>query len=296
METRDLEYLLAVQDHGSIGKAAEAVGVSQPALTKALRRVESQAGLALFERTPNGVTPTPAGELFLVRARRIALEYDDALKEMEALQGGEHGLLRIGYSPTVPGALVPGACQKLMKERPAAKLRLRLRLARDLGELLRAGELDLIVAPQLSREDETCVFVELFHDSLVVLADEAHPLHRKRHLTLADLAGEEWLLPAPHMPIRQQVDDVFRRHGLAGPKLRVETDFGSTSLLHLLLGTKMLCVAGAESMNALRGLRALRLDPDQLDLRREVGITYRAGSYLPPLAQRLISVLKEHLA
>lgn len=296
LETRDLDYLLAVQEHGGIGKAAEALGMSQPALTKALRRVEEQAGLPLFERTVNGVTPTPAGTLFLARARRIALEYDDALKEMEALRSGEQGLLRIGYSPTVPGSLVLGACQQLMTERPAAKLRLRRRLARDLGALLFAGELDLIVAPQLDSSDGTCEFVELFHDSLVVLADEGHRLHRRRGLTLADLADEQWLLPAPHIRIRQQVDEAFRQRGLAGPKLRVETDFGSNSLLHLLRGTTMLCVAGTESLGALRGLRALRLGSEQLDLRRQVGMTYRAGAYLSPLAQRLVAVLRERLA
>jgi DNA-binding transcriptional LysR family regulator len=296
LETRDLDYVLAVQEHGGIGKAAEALGMSQPALTKAIQRVEAQAGLALFERTAHGVTPTPAGTLFLARARRIAIEYDDALKEMEALRRGEQGLLRIGYSPTVPNSLVLGACQRLMTERPAARLRLRRRLARDLGELLLAGELDLIVAPQLSRDDEAFVFIELFHDSLVVLADDGHRLHRKRSLTLGDLADEDWLLPAPHIQIRQQVDEAFRQHGLVGPKLRVETDFGSTSLLHLLRGTTMLCVAGTESIGALRGLRALRLGPEQLDLRRHVGITYRAGAYLSPLAQRLITVLREQLA
>ncbi|MCP3727512.1 LysR family transcriptional regulator [Paraburkholderia sp. CNPSo 3272] len=293
METRDLDYLLAVQAHGSIGKAAESLGMSQPALTKAIRRVEAQARLALFERTPSGVTPTPAGSLFLARARRIALEYEDALKEMEALRRGEQGLLRIGYSPTVPGSLVLGACRQLMIERPAAKLRLRRRLARDLGELMFAGELDLIVAPQLSDDDGDCEFVELFHDSLVVLADNGHRLHRKGSLTLADLAAEDWLLPSSHIPVRQQVDEAFRQRGLAGPKLRVETDFGSTSLLHLLRGTTMLCVAGTESMGALRGLRALRLGPEQLDLRRNVGITYRAGAYVSPLAQRLVTLLQE---
>ncbi|CAG4889386.1 HTH-type transcriptional regulator TdfR [Paraburkholderia saeva] len=102
METRDLDYLLAVDEHGGIGKAAEALGMSQPALTKAIQRVEAQTGLALFQRTAHGVAPTQAGSLFLARARRIALEYEDALKEMRALRSGEQGVLSLGYSPTVP--------------------------------------------------------------------------------------------------------------------------------------------------------------------------------------------------
>jgi len=102
METRDLDYLLSVEKHGGIGKAAVALGISQPALTKAIQRTEAQVGLSLFERTANGVVPTQAGVLFIARARKIALEYEDALKEMYAIRSGEQGVLRIGYSPTAP--------------------------------------------------------------------------------------------------------------------------------------------------------------------------------------------------
>ena len=293
METRDLDYLLAVEEHGGIGKAAEALGMSQPALTKAIQRVEAQTGLALFQRTANGVAPTQAGSLFLARARRIALEYEDALKEMHAIRSGEQGVLSLGYSPTVPATLVLGACRQLLKERPAARLRLRRRLARDLVDLLVAGELDLIVAPEPNREADELLFVELFRDSLSVLADDSHPLHRKRNLRLADLVDQEWLLPGPTIVVRQQVDAAFIRQGLAAPKLRVEADFGSTSLLHLLRGTTMLCVAGTESLDALEGLRALNLDTNELDLRRHIGVVFRKGAYLSPLAQRAMVLLQE---
>jgi len=293
METRDLDYLLAVEEHGGIGKAAEALGMSQPALTKAIQRVEAQTGLALFQRTVNGVTPTQAGALFLARARRIALEYEDALKEMHAIRSGEQGVLSLGYSPTVPAALVLGACRQLLKERPAARLRLRRRLARDLVELLVAGELDLIVAPEPKPDANGLSFVELFRDSLSVLADDSHPLHLKRNLRLADLVDQEWLLPGPTIPVRQQVDAAFARQGLDLPKLRVETDFGSTSLLHLLRGSAMLCVAGTESFDALEGLRALNVDTNELDLRRHIGVVFRKEAYLSPLAQRAMALLQE---
>jgi len=293
METRDLDYLLSVEKHGGIGKAAVALGISQPALTKAIQRTEAQVGLSLFERTANGVVPTQAGVLFIARARKIALEYEDALKEMYAIRSGEQGVLRIGYSPTVPNALVLGACRQLMKERPAARLRLRRRLARDLMDLLAAGELDLVIAPEPQEDSGAFSVVGLFRDTLSVLADEAHPLHRKGNLRLADLVEQEWLLPGPSIPLRRQVDAAFRQQGLAEPKLRVETDFGSTSLLHLLRGTMMLCIAGTESFDMLAGLRALNLDSGELDLRRHIGVIFRTEAYLSPLAQRVIELLQE---
>ncbi|WP_342613517.1 LysR family transcriptional regulator [Burkholderia ambifaria] len=292
MDTRDLEYLLAVERHGSIGKAADALGLSQPALTKAMQRLETQVGVTLFERTASGMTPTPAGARFVARAQRIALEFDDAMQEMRAIRGGEQGVVRIGYSPTVPTALVLGACRQLIGERPAAKLRLRCRLARELLDLLAAGELDLVVAPAPTQPDATLARVELFSDRLSVLADAAHPLQRKRGLTLADLADQEWLLPETTLPVRRQIDDAFHARGLAGPHLRVETDFGSTSLLHLLRGTPLLCVGGTEALDQLNGLRALDLLPGELDLGRRIAAMHRAGAYLPPLVQRIVALLQ----
>ena len=89
METRDLEYVLAVEAHGGIGRAAEALDMTQPALTKAVQRVEAQLGVPLFERTTLGMRVTQAGAVFLERARRIRLEYEDAIKEMRGIQTGE---------------------------------------------------------------------------------------------------------------------------------------------------------------------------------------------------------------
>lgn len=293
MDTRDLEYLLAVERHGSIGKAAEALGLSQPALTKAVQRLEAQVGVTLFERTANGMTPTPAGARFVARAQRIALEFDDAMQEMRAIRGGEQGVVRIGYSPTVPNAFVLGACRQLIRERPAARLRLRCRLARELLDLLAAGELDLVVAPEPQQQDAGLDTIALFDDRLTVLADAAHPLQRKRGLTLADLADQEWLLPEATIPVRHRIDDAFRARGLPTPRLRIETDFGNTSLLQLLRGTPLLCVGGTDALDQVTGLRALDLRAGELELDRRIGAMHRAGAYVPPLAQRMIALLRE---
>jgi len=292
METRDLEYILAVAAHGGIGRAAEALGISQPALTKAVQRVEAQAGLPLFERTANGMTATYAGARFLERAQRIRLEYEDGIKEMLGIRTGEQGVLRVGYSPSIPGGVILGACQQLMRERPVARLRLRRRLARDLLDLLAAGELDLAVAPVQASTD--FAVEPLFDDRLVVVADEGHALLRRRRLRLADLADQEWLLPEAHITLRQQVDAAFRQRGLPAPQPRVEIDFGSTSLFALMQGTQMLSIANAGGDAMQRGLRALPLEVEELDLRRRIGVLSRAGAYLSPLAQRLTALLREH--
>jgi len=293
METRDIEYLLAVDRCGGIGRAAEWLGISQPALTKAVQRVEAQAGLPLFERTANGMRATQAGRCFLERAQRIRLEYDDAIKEMQDMRTGELGVLRLGYSPSLPNAIVLDACRRLLKERPVARLRLRRRLARDLMDLLAAGELDLAIAPVPRQAAGVFAVEELFDDRLVVVSDESHPLQQRPKLTLADLAGQEWLLPETHIVLRQQVDEAFRRRGLPAPNLRVEVDFGTASLFALVRGTQMLGISSAHVDATMPGLRPLEIGLDELDLRRRIGVVTRAGAYLSPLAQRMTALLRE---
>ncbi|AMR81643.1 LysR family transcriptional regulator [Cupriavidus nantongensis] len=295
METRDIEYILAVAAHGGIGRAAEALGISQPALTKAVQRVEAQAGLPLFERTANGIAATYAGTRFLERARRIQLEYQDGIKEMLGIRTGEQGILRVGYSPSIPVDVVLGACQQLVRERPVARLRLRRRLARDLLDLLADGELDMAVAPTPSGAlADTFAVQPLFDDRLVVVADQGHALLRRRKLRLADLADQEWLLPERHITLRQQVDAAFRQRGLPEPQPRIEIDFGSSSLFALMQGTQMLSIANASGDAMQRGLRVLPLGVEELDLRRRIGVVTREGAYLSPLAQRLTVLLREH--
>lgn len=292
METRDLEYVLEVAAHGGIGRAAEALGMSQPALTKAVQRVEGQIGLPLFERTALGMRPTQAGAAFIERARRIRLEYEDALAEMRGIRTGEQGVLRLGYSPSIPNPVVLDACRQLMQERPVARLRLTRRMARDLMDPLLAGELDLAIAPVPRQRTDEFVVHDLFDDTLAVVADEAHPLHGKRGLRLADLVDQEWLLPGAHIVLRQQLEAAFQQRGLPPPNLRVEYDFGSASLFYLMRGTRMLSIAGAQMARPLAGFRALQLSSEELDLRRRVGVIARAGAYLSPLAQRMVAILQ----
>ncbi|MFM0161192.1 MULTISPECIES: LysR family transcriptional regulator [Paraburkholderia] len=293
METRDLEYVLAINTYGGIGRAATAMGVTQPALTKAVKRIEAQLGLRLFERSARGMSPTSAGALFIDRARLIHRDYEDVLKEMRAIQSGTQGVLSLGCSPSVPDAMVLDACRQLVMDRPAAQLRLRRMLAPALLDLLAEGSLDLVMAPVPKQRAADFVVRELFNDRLTVIADQAHPLLRKRKPKLADLVGHDWLLPGSHVAVRQQVEAAFRNQGLPQPILRIETDFSSPSFVQLVRGTQLLSVASAAPKWAAMGIRPIRLDAQELDLQRRIAIMSRAGAYLSPLAQRMIAIVEQ---
>ncbi|SEK11772.1 LysR family transcriptional regulator [Paraburkholderia diazotrophica] len=294
METRDLEFILAIHAHGGIGRAAAALGITQPALTKAVKRLEAEVGLRLFERSARGMSPTSAGALFIERIRAIHRDYEDVLTQMRAIQSGTQGILSLGYSPSVSDAIVLDACRQLILDRPAAQIRLRRMLAPDLLDLLTEGSLDLVVAPVPKQRAEEFVVRELFTDVLTVIADEKHPLLRKRKPKLADLIGHDWLLPGSHVAVRQHVEAAFRKQNLPPPVLRIETDFSSRSFIHLVRNTKLLSIASAAPKLMTEGIRSIRLDPQELDLRRQIAIMSRAGAYMSPLAQRMISIVEQH--
>lgn len=292
MNINDIEYLIAVAEHGNIGRAAEALGLTQPAVTRAVARLETIAGQRLFLRLPKGVTPTPTGKALLLRAVRIRLEYDDAMRELQQMKTGQLGLLRVGFTPTVDEALVMGALRQLLQERPAASAKLVEDLMPPLIDLLLDGQLDLIIGPRPAVANEALDIVRLYDDHLKVVADSEHPLARRRSVGWADAAAEPWLLPSPQNRLRQMLDQKTRDAGLPPLNVRVETHAVSIGQFDMLRGTRLLSLGRAEFQHALRRSGLLLLDVEDLDLAREIGCIHRAGAYLSPLAGRLQELLQ----
>lgn len=291
MDTRDLDYLLAVAEEGALGRAAERLGITQPSLTKAIQRVESQLGMPVFERTSRGMRPSVAGEAFIARARRIQLEYHDAVQEVDAVRTGQAGVLRIGYSPSAANALL-AACRRLLQDRPAARVHLRERLAGPAVEALQAGEFDVVIAAMPDEALPDLTGIDLFEDRILLVADERHPLHARGRLTLAELVEHEWMLPAPSLRVRRHIDQAFAAKGLPMPVVRVESDFAAPSVFQLLRGSLLISGAGADRLSGLQGVRALPLAPGELDLVRLIGALYRTNAYLSPICERLLELLR----
>lgn len=295
MNLNDIEYLSAVAAHRHVGRAADALGLTQPALTRAIARMEALAGMPLFERHPKGVVLTQAGEAFLARAQRIRLEYDDALREMHQMKTGELGILRLGYSPTLDDQRVMGSVRRMLLERPAARLQIVEKLMQYLLEMLVEGELDLVIAPVPSPPMPELEALPLHEDVLYVVADQSHPLHKRRNLQLADLAAEPWLLPAQNTRLRGQLEALVREAELPDLNIRVEINASSLSSFRLLSGTRMLGIGNTWTLERLHSLGIFPLSISIPPLRRQIGVLTRKNAYLSPLAQRLRDLLAEEM-
>src|SRR5438128_1033817 len=118
MEWRDIEYFAVVAQHGHVGRAAEALRLSQPAVSKSLRRLEAALEVKLFKRTPRGVEVTPEGAALLLRVRGLRLSLQDVAREVKDVSAGLTGHLRVAVGESIAEHLLPTAFEKLLRDAP----------------------------------------------------------------------------------------------------------------------------------------------------------------------------------
>lgn len=198
---RRLEMALALDAHRSFQRAARALGISQPSLTRALQVLEGELGARLFERTRAECVPTEFGKVALVRARRILTEIAETKREIAMLQGLQVGEFRIGASSFATQVWLGGAMGEVCARHPKLKLRSMEYLWHHLPDALMASEIDVAIgeASELTGNPEIVVG-RLPRRSGAFICRTGHPLASKAKVTMDDLA--RFPLVAPLLPRR----------------------------------------------------------------------------------------------
>src|SRR3954470_22083889 len=141
-DIRQLRYFMAVAERLHFGRAAEALHISQPPLSRAIRALEEELGVALFSRTRRRVDLTPAGTRLLEEARRVTAQLERTVHELRAMSDGAHTRLRIGFVSLADYGVLPGLLKAYKSAQPGVRLALREMLSPDQASALAAGELD----------------------------------------------------------------------------------------------------------------------------------------------------------
>lgn len=293
MRTDDLRYFVAVATEGHVGRAAQRLGVTQPALTKGVQRLEASLGLQLFERTSRGMSLTTVGSVFFERAKHLCLGLDEAVQEAEDLHLGAIGTIRVGVSPPFADNLVSEAFARLLKQRPGAKIRVSISLNDNLLHSLRLGDLDISVNALDDTEPDDLHYQVLFDDELCVVLREHHPLLQRQSLGLADLASWQWALPATQVLARRRIEARFAENGLPPLDVAFQTDTSMTLAPSVLRRTDLLGLMPRQSLRSAVGQGLVALDLRNAVWPRRIGVISRRGAYLSPLVQRYIEVLTE---
>jgi DNA-binding transcriptional LysR family regulator len=292
MDLRDIEYFAVIARHGHLGRAAEALGLGQPALSMSLRRLEASAQAKLVRRTPKGVELTPVGAALLSHAGKLRLARDDLSREVADIAQGRAGHLRIGASPSNAEATLPEACSTLLLEAPKVTLDVAVLGNDSLAPALRKGDLDMAVTHTLQRSQPDLTQELLRKDKFVVYCASTHRLAKRRTITLVDLANERWAISAagafgPLLSLRQEFED----RGLAVPRITLVSDLVMFKL-RAVAASDLVGVTVEANVTAAHHLDLKVLPVKNLAWLRPVAVLYRTDSYVPPSARRLIDILK----
>ncbi|MBB3103121.1 LysR family transcriptional regulator [Azomonas macrocytogenes] len=292
MDFRDLTYFETIAELGHVGKAAEKLNRSQPALTKSIQRLEESLGTRLFQRDGRGIRLTAAGELLLARGRQLSQNVAEIQREIRDFASGAVGNVRLGCAASMAEYLLPQLTAALLQRTPDVTLSLVIGQDDLLKESLCAGRLDMIICPMIA-SDPRLTSHSILEDEMIIVASRQHPVFQ-RPLRLEELCQYRWILPGSAVSARRWVDNLFLSRQLPTPFVQIETN--SISLLPRLIAlTNLLSFIARETLECGQGMARLREVPlDEATLTRTIGVSTRAGGYLSPAAQAMLQLLKEN--
>lgn len=195
MELRHLRYFIAVAEELHFGRAAQALGISQPPLSQQIQVLEQEVGARLFERTNRRVELSEAGRLFLDEARQVLAQVDKAADVARRAQRGELGELKIGFTSSAPfNSSIPQAIFAFRQRFPEVRLKLREMSSTQVAEALLDESIQVGIMRPLPLPDSLSV-VELLREPLVAVLGSKHPLvaGSEAGLQLATLANEPFV-------------------------------------------------------------------------------------------------------
>jgi DNA-binding transcriptional LysR family regulator len=279
LKLRDLHILLTVAKSGSMGKAAVDLGVSQPAVSRAIVDLEHALGVRLLDRGPQGVEPTASGQALMRCGIAVFDDLRQGVKEIEFLADPSAGELSLGCTEPLAAGFVSVVIDRLAHRYPKAMFQV---VAADPVQLQNEGlrqrqiELALVPLTGLTLHEQT-QFDVLFDDRHVILVGSSSRWARRRRIALQDLLDEPWVLPASDTPVGLYISSAFRAAGLVPPRAHVR--FITTLPLSMLHHAKHL---------------PLKLLPVEFPAHpRPVGIMKLRNRTLTPLAQLFVSRARE---
>jgi DNA-binding transcriptional LysR family regulator len=291
-DLRRLRYFVAVAERLHFGRAAEALHISQPPLSRAIRALEDDLGVALFARTRRKVELTPEGERLLEETRRLTGQLERTVHELRAMGSGKHARLRIGFVSLADyGGVLPELLKQYKAAHPAVRLSLREMLSPDQAAALHAGELDfgLLLPPVAGAARLEHIVVQ--RDSFVVALPARHPLARSRgRIRLRELAGESFVM-IPRQIAPRLYDIVAELAAQAGMSLNVAQEAIQMQTVVSLVSSGLGAAVVPASVANLgrRGVvyRALAERHPRLDL----WLAWRRGA-LPQAAADFVSLVR----
>lgn len=290
MKLDQLQHLVAIVEQGSLRAAARRLAAPQPALTRSIRALERELGAALFLRETRGMTLTPVGQRFHLRASAIVHEARRAVDEIAQHDGDDSGTVAVALSIMPHVGMLPYALQSFRERYPRVKLQLIEGLFPDLEGALRDGSVDFYIgAAPRAAPAPGLVVQHLFDNTRAVVCRKGHPLAAAR--SLKALASADWAVTAVDYNADDDIARLFATHALPAPQVLLRARSAMSVMVALACSDllAMLPVQWEEfplTRDTLQVIRIREVLPAP-----SIVLVRRPGLPLTPAAELLVDVL-----
>lgn len=216
---RHLRVIAALDSLKLVARVSEALGVTQPAVSKQIAELEKIVGVPVVTRDRNRLYLTPIGSRLAEHARQALTQLDRAAFDIEAMASGVVGSVSVGVVSSVAPTLLPGAISLFKRSTPQTSVSVSEGHFVSLMPELEAGTIDLLIARIWQPQERAGISqMALFSEPVVVVAGRDHPLAKRDDIGWADVADMAWVLPQANSVARQAVDALFARNGQTPPR------------------------------------------------------------------------------
>ncbi len=287
------QFIVAVE-HGNITSASIALNISQPALTKSIRKLESSLGIKLLERHSRGVVPTVYGEILLRRGKLVELEFEYAAAEIEAIKGGNKGAIRIGASPVFATLFIPRVSATIIKSNRGLKIDLLNGVLDTLLPNLLQGDLDIICTSLDFPDHPEIVKQHLIDFEHTIFARTNHPLANQKIISAKDLMSYDWIMLAQDQIAISRLGSYFSSNGISPPRIIMETNSFDTAFSMVKEGNFLTSAASSMSeMAEIAGLIPLHIQGTLWKF--PAGVSFRRSTSTPKIVSTFIKILKKEI-
>lgn len=296
IKLRHISCFLEVTRQGGVVAASQALGLSQPAVSKSIAELEELLATSLFDRSGRKLVLTQQGEIFARHAMAAAAAIRDGIESMD-LQRSSQTIVRLGALPTVEVEVVPRAVASFSHSPLACRVHVESGPSTHMLTMLRDGSLDFIVGRLASPEVMNgLVFEHLYSEQLTFAVRPSHPLARKRPLTYRELEPYPVLLPPENAIIRPIVDSLFIAGGAGHFRFEIETVSNSFARAYTLENDAIWTISRSVVAHDLQIGQLVGLALDTSASHGPVGITMRSNEQLSVVHTAMIDELRQAAA
>lgn len=293
IKLRHLHALLAVAEHGTLVRAADALSITQPAVSKTLAELEAVVGRALLERTPRGVKLTAAGRVLVRHAGHSLRTLREGLDSIAGEQAIDAPVVLIGALPNVAATVLPPALLRFAQQMPHARVTVRTGSNAQLIAALRQGVVDMVVGRLAeSSAMQGLSFEHLYAERVLLVVRRGHPLARRRRIGADDLREYRAVLPDVGTRLREAADRFFLASGIGLPARTIETIDASFGRSYVLQSDAVWCAPQGVVENDLAQGTLASLPVDTRASEGPVGLTRRVDRVPSAAMERIAEEIR----